>query len=53
MRNIYGIAKLIHNRQIKKFIVSHIGMNPEAGKQMKNGEMDVVLVPQGKAALWR
>ncbi|XPE65697.1 CoA-transferase [Shigella flexneri] len=28
-------------------IASHIGTNPETGRRMISGEMDVVLVPQG------
>jgi len=46
----YGVAKLIHNRQVKKLITSHIGMNPEAGALMTAGEMEVSLVPQGSLA---
>ena len=25
----YGVAKLIHNRQVKKLIATHVGLNPE------------------------
>ena len=39
--------KLIVNKQIKKLITSHIGTNPETGKQMHSGELDVELVPMG------
>lgn len=46
----YALAKLIHNRQVKKLITSHIGMNPEAGRMMSAGEMEVSLVPQGSLA---
>ena len=46
----YGVARLIHARKVKKFITSHIGMNPEAGKLMTSGEMEVSLVPQGSLA---
>lgn len=42
-----GIGKLIVNKQIKKMITSHIGLNPETGRQMNNGELEVELVPQG------
>jgi acetate CoA/acetoacetate CoA-transferase alpha subunit len=45
-----GIGKLISNRQIKKVVASHIGLNPETGKQMNNGEIIVELVPQGTLA---
>ncbi len=40
-------GKLIVNKQIKKLITSHIGTNPETGKQMNSGELDVELVPMG------
>ncbi|MGL5053741.1 MAG: CoA transferase subunit A [Fusobacteriaceae bacterium] len=40
-------GKLIVNKRVKKVIVSHIGTNPETGKQMNSGELEVVLVPQG------
>ncbi|MGL5725960.1 3-oxoacid CoA-transferase subunit A, partial [Cetobacterium sp.] len=43
-------GKLIINKRIKKAIVSHIGTNPETGKQMNNGELEVELVPQGTLA---
>ena len=42
-----GIGPLITTGQVKKAIVSHIGTNPEAGKKMISGELDVQLVPQG------
>lgn len=45
-----GIGKLIVNRQVKKVIVSHIGTNPETGRQMHAGELEVELVPQGTLA---
>ncbi|WIV12188.1 CoA transferase subunit A [Proteiniborus sp. MB09-C3] len=45
-----GTGKLVVNKQIKKAIVSHIGTNPETGKQMNAGEMEVELVPQGTLA---
>ena len=38
---------LVANRQLKKAIVSHIGLNPETGKQMQSGELEVELVPMG------
>ena len=40
-------GKLIVNKQIKKLITSHIGTNPETGKQMHSGELDGELVPMG------
>lgn len=45
-----GIGKLVVNRQLKKVIVSHIGTNPETGRQMNAGELAVELVPQGTLA---
>ncbi|EOC3534910.1 CoA-transferase, partial [Escherichia coli] len=42
-----GIGPLIVNGQVRKVIASHIGTNPETGRRMISGEMDVVLVPQG------
>ncbi len=45
-----GIGKLIVNKQFKKVIVSHIGTNKETGRQMNEGETEVVLVPQGTLA---
>ncbi len=46
----FGVGKLIVNKQIKKLIASHIGTNPETGRQMNAGEMEVILVPQGTLA---
>ena len=43
----YGVAKLIHNRQIKKLIASHVGLNPEVAQQLNEGSLELVLVPQG------
>lgn len=45
-----GVGPLIANGQVKKVIVSHIGTNPETGKRMISGELDVELVPQGTLA---
>lgn len=35
------------NKRIKKAIVAHIGTNPETGRQMNAGELEVELVPMG------
>ena len=44
----YGVAKLIHNKQIKTLIATHVGMNPEVATQsMLDGTLEVILVPQG------
>ncbi|WP_379134618.1 acetate CoA-transferase subunit alpha [Paenibacillus sp. sgz500958] len=45
-----GVGPLVINRRLKKVIASHIGTNPETGKQMMAGELDVELVPQGTLA---
>lgn len=45
-----GVGRLVVNKQVKKVIASHIGLNPETGKQMNNKELDVELVPQGTLA---
>lgn len=40
-------GKLIVNKRVKKAIVTHIGINPETGRQMNAGEIEVELVPMG------
>ena len=45
-----GIGKVIVARLAKKVIASHIGTNPETGRQMNAKEMEVELVPQGTLA---
>ena len=45
-----GVGPLIVNRRVKKVIASHIGTNPETGRQMIAGELDVELIPQGTLA---
>ncbi len=45
-----GIGKLVVNKQVKKIITSHIGTNPETGRQMNEGEIEVILSPQGTIA---
>lgn len=45
-----GIGRLIVNNQVKKIITSHIGTNPETGRKMNAGEIEVELVPQGTLA---
>jgi acetate CoA/acetoacetate CoA-transferase alpha subunit len=42
-----GIGKLIMNKQVSKMIASHVGLNPETGRQMARGELEMELVPQG------
>ena len=43
----YDRGKLIVNKLVKKAIVTHIGTNPETGRQMNAGELEVELVPMG------
>lgn len=45
-----GIGKLVVNKQVACAIVSHIGTNPETGRQMNAGELKVDLTPQGTLA---
>ncbi|PKM85538.1 MAG: branched-chain amino acid dehydrogenase [Firmicutes bacterium HGW-Firmicutes-11] len=45
-----GVGRLIVNKQVKRIIASHIGLNPETGRQMNSGELIVDLVPQGTLA---
>ena len=42
-----GVGRLISAKLIKKAVVSHIGLNPDAQQQMLKGELEVELVPQG------
>jgi acetate CoA/acetoacetate CoA-transferase alpha subunit len=42
-----GTGKLIRNRQVRRLITSHIGLNPETQKQMHEGNLEVTLLPQG------
>lgn len=45
-----GVGKWVVNKIVSKVIVSHIGTNPETGRQMNAGELNVELVPQGTLA---
>ena len=45
-----GIGRLIVAKRVKKAVASHIGTNPETGRQMHAKETEVVLVPQGTLA---
>jgi acetate CoA/acetoacetate CoA-transferase alpha subunit len=42
-----GIGKLVDAKLVRNAVVSHIGLNPEAQRQMMARELDVELVPQG------
>ncbi|MDR3669493.1 MAG: acetate CoA-transferase subunit alpha [Holophaga sp.] len=45
-----GVSCLVANHRVKKLIASHIGTNPETGRQMMAKELEVELVPQGTLA---
>jgi 3-oxoacid CoA-transferase subunit A len=45
-----GLAVLLQQRQVKKFIGSFVGGNPDLEEQMLKGEVDVELSPQGTFA---
>ncbi|WP_436416542.1 CoA transferase subunit A [Petrimonas sp.] len=45
-----GCGKLVSSHQVKKLIVSHIGTNPDSGRKMNNGEMEIEFSPQGTLA---
>ena len=47
----YGMAKLVHNHQVKRVIATHVGMTPDVGTQgMVDKTLQVDLVPQGSLA---
>lgn len=49
--DLYGMSKLIHNRQVKHVIATHVGMTPDVGTQyMTEKTLQVDLVPQGSLA---
>ena len=45
--DFYGVAKLIHNKQVTRMIATHVGLNPEVGAQSFDGTLETILVPQG------
>lgn len=45
-----GVGKLVVAGLVKKVIASHIGTNPETGRLMNEGKLEVELVPQGTLA---
>lgn len=45
-----GVGKLVVNRQFKRILASHIGTNPETGRQLNTKETEVICVPQGTLA---
>ena len=42
-----GVGALIALHRVRKVIAGHIGTNPETGRQMLSGELEVELVPLG------
>lgn len=42
-----GVGKMVVAKMFKKIYASHVGTNKETGRQMLEGETEVVLVPQG------
>jgi len=46
----YGIGQLVAARMIRKLVASHIGLNPEAQRQVIAGETEAELCPQGTLA---
>lgn len=44
---LYGTARLIEKKQVKKMFSSHVGLYPEVARQMNEGNLEVVLIPQG------
>lgn len=45
-----GIGTLVCEKRVRSLIATHIGLNPEVGRQMNSGEIKVTLVPQGTLA---
>ncbi|MDR0512427.1 MAG: CoA transferase subunit A [Treponema sp.] len=42
-----GVGRVVVNKQFRKIITTHIGLNKEAGRQMTSGETEVDLIPMG------
>ncbi|MEL7637512.1 MAG: CoA transferase subunit A [Anaerolineaceae bacterium] len=42
-----GVGKMVVAKMFKKIYASHVGTNKETGRQMLEGETEVILVPQG------
>jgi len=42
-----GVGRLIFHQRVKRLLTTHIGSNPNAGRQMMEGKLDVVFYPQG------
>ena len=46
----FGVGRLIASGLIRRLIASHIGLNPEAQRQVMSGEIEAELCPQGTLA---
>ena len=46
----WGLGVLLNNHQIKRMISSYVGENKEFERQYLNGELEVLLTPQGSLA---
>src|SRR4029079_19504569 len=46
----FGMGLLLKSRQVKKVIASYVGENKEFERQVRAGELDLVLTPQGTLA---
>lgn len=42
-----GLGQLVTNRQVRKVVASHVGMNPGVAAQLNEGTLELELVPQG------
>jgi acetate CoA/acetoacetate CoA-transferase alpha subunit len=42
-----GVAKLIENKRVNNLKATHVGLNPETGRQINAGELEYELMPQG------
>ena len=45
-----GIGRLVTNERVKSLITSHIGSNPNAGRQLNEGRLQIEFSPQGTLA---
>lgn len=45
-----GVGPLISSGRVKRLCAAHIGLNPETGRRMLTGELEVELVPMGTLA---
>ena len=41
-----GIGRLVTNERVKSIITSHIGSNPNAGRQLNEGRLQIEFSPQ-------